>query len=69
MIFFQQSAVVDKGLTRADMPQGRMDTGDRRGLAAIAAIATVVAAAPLFAANVDVSKFASGADFATALGR
>ena len=31
MIFFQQSAVVDKGLTRADLPQGRMDTGDRRG--------------------------------------
>ena len=36
-------------------------------LAAVAAIATVVATAPLFAAHVDVSQFASGADFATAL--
>ncbi len=67
MIFFQQSAVVDKGLTRADLPQGRIDTAIGAGLAAIAAIATVVATAPLFAAGVDVSKFASGADFATAL--
>ena len=67
MIFFQQSAVVDKGMTRADLPQGRIDTAIGAGLAAIAAIATVVAAAPLFAAHVDVSQFASGADFATAL--
>ena len=67
MIFFQQSAVVDKGLTRADLPQGRMDTAIGAGLAAIAAIATLVASAPLFAAKVDVSQFANGADFATAL--
>jgi Mn2+/Fe2+ NRAMP family transporter len=67
MIFFQQSAVVDKGLTRADLPQGRMDTAIGAALAAAAAIATVVVTAPLFAAHVDVSQFASGADFATAL--
>ncbi len=67
MIFFQQSAVVDKGLTRADLPQGRMDTAMGALVAAVAAIATVVAAAPLFAHHVDVSSFASGADFATAL--
>jgi Mn2+/Fe2+ NRAMP family transporter len=67
MIFFQQSAVVDKGLTRADLPQGRIDTAVGAGLAAIAAIACLVASAPLFAAKVDVSQFASGADFATAL--
>jgi Mn2+/Fe2+ NRAMP family transporter len=67
MIFFQQSAVVDKGLTRADVPQGRMDTAIGAIVAAIAAIATVLAAAPLFAAHVDVSSFASGADFATSL--
>jgi Mn2+/Fe2+ NRAMP family transporter len=67
MIFFQQSAVVDKGLTRADLVQGRIDTAIGAGLAAIAAIATIAATAPLFAAHVDVSKFASGADFATAL--
>jgi Mn2+/Fe2+ NRAMP family transporter len=67
MIFFQQSAVVDKGLTRADVPQGRMDTAIGAVLAAVAAIATLVAAAPLFSAKVDVSQFANGADFATAL--
>jgi Mn2+/Fe2+ NRAMP family transporter len=67
MIFFQQSAVVDKGMTRADVPQGRLETGIGALLAAVAAIATLVAAAPLFAAHVDVSKFASGADFASAL--
>ena len=67
MIFFQQSAVVDKGMTRADLPQGRMDTALGALLAAIAAIATIVAAAPLFTHHVDVSRFASGADFATGL--
>ncbi len=67
MIFFQQSAVVDKGLTKADVPQGRVDTAIGAILAAVAAIATLVATAPLFAAKVDVSNFASGADFATAL--
>ena len=67
MIFFQQSAVVDKGLSRADLPQGRMDTAIGALIAAAAAIATVVAAAPLFAHHVDVSNFANGADFATAL--
>ena len=67
MIFFQQSAVVDKGLTRSDLPQGRIDTAIGAALAAVAAIATLVATAPLFAAHVDVSQFASGADFATAL--
>lgn len=67
MIFFQQSAVVDKGLTRADVPQGRIDTALGAFVAAIAAIATLVVAAPLFGAHVDVSSFANGADFATAL--
>jgi Mn2+/Fe2+ NRAMP family transporter len=67
MIFFQQSAVVDKGLTRADLPQGRIDTAVGAFIAAIAAIATLVACAPLFEAKTDVSQFASGADFATAL--
>ena len=67
MIFFQQSAVVDKGLTRADLPQGRVDTAIGAAVAALVAIAAVVATAPLFAARVNVSHFASGADFATAL--
>ena len=67
MIFFQQSAVVDKGLTKADLTQGRMDTAIGACVAAMTAIATVAATAPLFAAHVDVSQFANGADFATAL--
>lgn len=67
MIFFQQSAVVDKGLTRADLPQGRMDTAIGAILAAIVAIATVAATAPLFGAHINVARLASGADFATAL--
>jgi Mn2+/Fe2+ NRAMP family transporter len=67
MIFFQQSAVVDKGLTKADLLQGRIDTALGATLAAIVAVAAVVAAAPLFAHHVDVSSFSDGADFATAL--
>jgi Mn2+/Fe2+ NRAMP family transporter len=67
MIFFQQSAAVDKGLTRSDLAHGRLDTAAGAVLAAMAAIATLVASATLFAAHVDVSQFASGADFATAL--
>jgi Mn2+/Fe2+ NRAMP family transporter len=67
MIFFQQSAVVDKGLTRADLSQGRFDTGFGAAIAAIAGIATVIAASPLHAAHIDISHFSSGADFATAL--
>ena len=67
MIFFQQSAVVDKGLTMADAPHARLETAIGAVLAAIAGIATVIAAAPLFAGKMDVSNFSSGADFATAL--
>ncbi len=67
MLFFQQSAVVDKGLTRADIAQGRLDTALGAFVAAVAAIATVAAAAPLHAAHIDVSHLVNGADFATAL--
>ncbi|HME80649.1 MAG TPA: divalent metal cation transporter [Candidatus Eremiobacteraceae bacterium] len=67
MIFFQQSAVVDKGLTAADLPQGRFDTALGALVAAVAAIAAVLAAVPLFTHHVVASTFAGGADFATAL--
>jgi Mn2+/Fe2+ NRAMP family transporter len=66
MLFFQQSAVVDKGLTTADIRHGRIDTALGAGLAAIAAIATVLATAPLFAHHVDAANF-QGAAFAQAL--
>jgi Mn2+/Fe2+ NRAMP family transporter len=67
MIFFQQSAVVDKGLTRADLPQARVDTALGALIAAIAAIATIVAASPLFLHHVDPANLSTGTDFASAL--
>jgi len=66
MLFFQQSAVVDKGLTTADIRHGRIDTALGAIIATVAAIATVLATAPLFLHHVDASSF-QGADFATAL--
>jgi Mn2+/Fe2+ NRAMP family transporter len=66
MLFFQQSAVVDKGLTTADIRYGRIDTALGAGLAAVAAIATVLATVPLFIHHVDASNF-EGAGFAQAL--
>lgn len=67
MIFFQQSAVVDKGLTKDDLPQGRIDTAIGACVAAIVAVATVVVASTLMHAHQNVSSLVSGADFATAL--
>ena len=49
---FQQSATVDKGLTRKDIHLGRIDTVVGAALAAIAAVATILATAPLFAHHV-----------------
>ena len=66
MLFFHQSAVVDKGLTPADIRHGRIDTALGAVIAAIAAIATVLATTPLFIHHVDASNF-QGADFAKAL--
>jgi Mn2+/Fe2+ NRAMP family transporter len=67
MIFFQQSAVVDKGTDRNDITAARLDTAVGSAIAAIAAIATVVACAPLFAHHANAASFSGGADFATAL--
>jgi Mn2+/Fe2+ NRAMP family transporter len=66
MLFFQQSAVVDKGLTTADIRYGRIDLGLGAAAAAVAAIATLIAATPLFLHHVAASNFA-GAGYATAL--
>ncbi|MGH7706903.1 MAG: NRAMP family divalent metal transporter [Vulcanimicrobiaceae bacterium] len=67
MIFFQQSAVVDKGLTKADLQQGRIDTALGACIAAVVAIAAVAATTPLFIAHVSVASLSTGADFASAL--
>ncbi|MGD0850053.1 NRAMP family divalent metal transporter [Bradyrhizobium sp.] len=67
MLFFQQSASVDKGLTPKDIPQGRLDTAIGTALAALAGCAALVAAAPLFVHHVDSSSLLGGAGYAEAL--
>ncbi len=67
MLFFQQSAVVDKGLTNDDVSYGRWDTALGALLASAAAIATVLATVPLFTHHVDASSFNEGGQFAQAL--
>ncbi len=67
MLFFQQGAVVDKGLTKRDVPQGQEDTALGAALAAVAGLAALVACAPLFTHGVASSGLSGGADFATAL--
>src|SRR5450631_2734028 len=66
MLFFQQSATVDKGLTTKDIHLGRFDTAVGAVLAAIAAVATIIATAPLFAHHMTAENF-QGAEFAQAL--
>ncbi len=66
MLFFQQSAIADKGLTTHDIRFGRVDTAVGAALAALAALATMVAAAPLFAHGMSTANFEAG-EFAQAL--
>lgn len=67
MLFFQQSASVDKGLTPRDIPGGRMDTFAGTVLAALAGCATLIAAAPLFVHHVDMTHYGNGTGYASAL--
>jgi Mn2+/Fe2+ NRAMP family transporter len=67
MLFFQQSASVDKGLTPRDIPQGRLDTLIGTVLAAVAGCAALVAASVLFENHVDTSTLQGGAGYAEAL--
>ena len=66
MLFFQQSAIADKGLTTHDIRFGRVDTVLGAALAALAALATIVATAPLFAHGMTAGNF-EAAQFAEAL--
>jgi Mn2+/Fe2+ NRAMP family transporter len=66
MLFFQQSAIADKGLTTRDIRFGRVDTVLGAALAALAALATIVATAPLFAHGMPAGNF-EAAQFAQAL--
>jgi Mn2+/Fe2+ NRAMP family transporter len=67
MLFFQQSATVDKGMASRDILRGRINTALGAGLAAVAGCAALLAAAPLFAHHVDMSHYEAGAGFAQAL--
>ncbi|HVH73159.1 MAG TPA: NRAMP family divalent metal transporter [Candidatus Dormibacteraeota bacterium] len=66
MLFFQQSATVDKGLTKGDVQFGRIDTALGAALAATAAVATILATAPLFGHHMSAENF-QAAEFAQAL--
>ncbi|MGB7133719.1 MAG: divalent metal cation transporter, partial [Acidobacteriaceae bacterium] len=66
MLFFQQSATVDKGLTVKDIHFGRLDTFFGATLAAAAALGTILATAPLFAHQMSAGNF-QAAQFAQAL--
>ena len=66
MIFFQQSAVVDKGMQPRDISAGRLDTILGALLAATFAIAAILATAPLFKHGISAADFQS-AQFAQAI--
>ena len=66
MLFFQQSAVVDKGMQPRDIAAGRFDTFLGALLASVFAIAAILATVPLFHHGIDPSQF-QGAEFAQAL--
>lgn len=66
MLFFQQSATADKGLTRGDIRFGRIDTVLGAALASMAAIAVVLATAPLYMHRMTAENF-QAAEFAQAL--
>ena len=66
MLFFQQSATVDKGLTRKDIHLGRFDTVLGAALAATAAVATIIVTALLFAHHMSAEDI-QAAKFAEAL--
>lgn len=67
MLFFQQSAVVDKGLTEADIPHGRLDTAIGSIVMSLIAVAIVVATgATLYPSHADVANL-NQVQFAQAL--
>jgi Mn2+/Fe2+ NRAMP family transporter len=66
MLFFQQSATADKGLTRGDIRFGRIDTVLGAALATTAAVAVVLATTPLYTRQMNAQNF-QAAQFAQAL--
>jgi Mn2+/Fe2+ NRAMP family transporter len=66
MLFFQQSATVDKGMTTKDIRFGRIDTILGAILATAAALATILITATLFGHQMSADNF-QAAEFAQAL--
>lgn len=66
MLFFQQSAIVDKGLTRRDISFGRIDTILGAVLAAGAALGMILVTAPLVSQHMSAEQF-QAAEFAQSL--
>jgi Mn2+/Fe2+ NRAMP family transporter len=69
MIFFQQSASADKGMTPADVRHGRLDTLTGAVLAALFGCAALVAGAALFTHGGAAINGLSGAGFPRAIAR
>ncbi|WP_206244901.1 NRAMP family divalent metal transporter [Novosphingobium terrae] len=68
MLFFQQSASVDKQLSGAQaLRQSRINTMLGAIVAAVAGCGALVAASPLFIHHIDMAAFQNGAGFAQAL--
>ncbi len=61
MLFFQQSALKDKGITPKDIPYAKADTAIGAILAAVFAVAALVASSVLFTHHIDTSSFSNGA--------
>ncbi|MDQ6730772.1 MAG: divalent metal cation transporter [Actinomycetota bacterium] len=68
MIFFQQSASADKGLTPGDVRHGRLDTALGAGMAAVFGCAALIAGAALATHNGAAVQGLAGAGFPGALG-
>jgi len=69
MIFFQQSASADKGMTPADVRHGRIDTVTGAVLAAVFGIGALIAGAALATHNGGAINGLAGAGFPAALRR
>jgi Mn2+/Fe2+ NRAMP family transporter len=67
MIFFQQSATADKGMTPRDLKHGRYDTAIGAALAAIFGVGALIAGAALFTHNGSGIHGFAGAGFPEAL--
>jgi Mn2+/Fe2+ NRAMP family transporter len=67
MIFFQQSASADKGMTPRDVRHGRYDTAAGAGLAAIFGVGALIAGAALLTHNGSGIQGFAGAGFPQAL--